>query len=120
MEGRTLPLYNIGALLDEAMSSGKQTIDLTVVFEEDMGLTQESVYRLHDYYPNLFLLKGHKSISGLSKDIENGRYFTIQKEDDSTFTLQVTTEKNFPKSTDSEHKSMENAVEAAVCKMFQK
>ena len=120
MEGRTLPLYNIGSLLEEAMSSGKQTIDLTVVFEEDMGLTEELLYRLHDYYPNLHLVRGHKRIAGLSKEITNGRYFSILKEDDGIFTLEVTSEENFPVSTDSEHKLIENAVEAAIVAMFQK
>ena len=120
MEERTLPLYDIGSLLGEAMSSGNRNIDLTVVFKEDMGLTEELLYRLHDYYPNLHLVRGHKRIAGASKGLTNDRFFTIHKEDNATFTLGVTSEKNFPISTDSEHKLIENAVEAAIGAMFQK
>ena len=120
MEISTLSFYDIGSLLGKAISSGNRNIDLTVVFEEDMGLTEELLYRLHDYYPNIHLGIGHKRISGATKEIIKGRFFSIGKEDNGTFTLAVTSEKNFPRSTYSKHKSIEDAVEAAISKMFQK
>ena len=126
MEISTLYFYDIGSLLGKAMSSGNRNIDLTVVFEEDMGLTEELLYRLHDYYPNIHLMIDHKIIGGATKEIINGRFFSIKKEDNGTFTLAVistvgaTPGKKFPLSAESKHKSIEDAVEAAISKMFQK
>ena len=118
MEEGILPIYDIGSRLDNAISEN-QIMDLTVIFEEDMGLTQELLYRLYDYYPDLFLVRGHKAISGSSNDLVNERFFIIKKEDNGIFSLGLASKKN-PNCVDSKHKLIENAVEAAIGAMFQK
>ena len=124
MKIEILSFWDITSQIEEAISKGGR-LNLEAIYMENMGLTEELLYRLYDYYPySLNVMKGCSIIGGISRN--DNRIFTIKKENEKFF-LEIkgvksgnffsragAIKKNDLIHISSEHNDIEDAIETAI------